>query len=170
MLACCQSCLGQAETSVFARRCADASQIALRSGMLGREVAWRLTPAGGNDIGAPLLAEAAPEPKSARLGFVAGMIAEDKLHSFERLLFRATRGNMFLKSASVGTVVDPTTTEKVEKAVFVVFFAGERARSKILKVCAAACPSVSTHTEVCWHQYAGRFSNRLMKTSIQGLT
>ena len=79
-----------------------------------------------------------PEPKSARLGFVAGMIAEDKLHSFERLLFRATRGNMFLKSASVGTVVDPTTTEKVEKAVFVVFFAGERARSKILKVCAAA--------------------------------
>ncbi len=120
-----------------ALRCADALQVALRSGMLSSEVAWRLTPAGGNDIGAPLLAEAAPEPKSARLGFVAGMIAEDKLHSFERLLFRATRGNMFLKSASVGTVVDPTTTEKVEKAVFVVFFAGERARSKILKVCLA---------------------------------
>ena len=69
-----------------------------------------------------------------RLGFVAGTIAEDKLHSFERLLFRATRGNMFLKFASVGTVVDPTTTEKVEKAVFVVFFAGERARSKILRL------------------------------------
>ena len=69
-----------------------------------------------------------------RLGFVAGTIGEDKLHAFERLLFRATRGNMFLKFASVGTVVDPTTTEKVEKAVFVVFFAGERARSKILKV------------------------------------
>lgn len=69
-----------------------------------------------------------------RLGFVAGTIAEDKLHAFERLLFRATRGNMFLKFSSVGTVVDPTTTEKVEKAVFVVFFAGERARSKILKV------------------------------------
>ena len=65
---------------------------------------------------------------------MAGTIAEDKLHSFERLLFRATRGNMFLKHSSVGTVVDPTTTEKVEKAVFVVFFAGERARSKVLKV------------------------------------
>lgn len=154
------------ETSVFARRCADASQIALRSGMLGREVAWRLTPAGGNDIGAPLLAEAAPEPKSARLGFVAGMIAEDKLHSFERLLFRATRGNMFLKSASVGTVVDPTTTEKVEKAVFVVFFAGERARSKILKVCAAAGAFVFHSSRGTLVHYAGRFSNRLMKTSI----
>ena len=65
---------------------------------------------------------------------MAGTIAEDKLHAFERLLFRATRGNMFLKHSSVGTVVDPTTTEKVEKAVFVVFFAGERARSKVLKV------------------------------------
>lgn len=75
-----------------------------------------------------------PEPKSTRLGFVAGTIPEDKLNSFERLLFRATRGNMYLKSASVGAVVDPTTTEKVEKSVFVVFFAGERARSKILKV------------------------------------
>jgi V-type H+-transporting ATPase subunit a len=70
-----------------------------------------------------------------RLGFVAGTIPEDKLNSFERLLFRATRGNMYLKSISVGAVVDPTTTEKVEKSVFVVFFAGERARSKILKVC-----------------------------------
>ena len=69
-----------------------------------------------------------------RLGFVAGLISQEKLTPFERLLFRATRGNMFLKSSSVGTVVDPTTSEKQEKAVFVVFFAGERARSKILKV------------------------------------
>lgn len=76
-----------------------------------------------------------PEPKSMRLGFVAGTIPEDKLNAFERLLFRATRGNMYLKWSSVGSVMDPTTTEKVEKAVFVVFFAGERARSKILKVC-----------------------------------
>ena len=75
------------------------------------------------------------EPKSARLGFVAGLVPEDKLNPFERLLFRATRGNMFLRSASVGAVVDPATGERSEKAVFVVFFAGERARSKILKVC-----------------------------------
>lgn len=36
--------------------------------------------------------------------------------------------------ATVGAVVDPVTNEKQEKAVFVVFFAGERARTKILKV------------------------------------
>lgn len=69
-----------------------------------------------------------------RLGFVAGMIAQEKLTPFERLLFRATRGNMFLKNSAVGAVVDPNTSEKQEKAVFVVFYAGERARSKILKV------------------------------------
>ena len=35
----------------------------------------------------------------------------------------------------VGAVADPATGERVEKAVFVVFFAGERARQKILKIC-----------------------------------
>lgn len=54
--------------------------------------------------------------------------------SFERLLFRATRGNMFLKHSAVGAVSDPITGEKQEKEVFIVFFAGERARTKILKV------------------------------------
>ena len=117
--------------------------------------AWGHSPfAGGNDIGAPLLATeggGAPEPKSARLGFVAGTILEDKLNAFERLLFRATRGNMFLKNASVGSVVDPTTTEKVEKAVFVVFFAGERARSKILKARAHGRRDTLTLDSTLWH-------------------
>ncbi len=61
------------------------------------------------------------------------------LQAFERLLFRATRGNMYLRHATVGTVVDPITGDKQEKAVFVVFFAGERARTKILKVRPACC-------------------------------
>eukprot|EP00983_Pelagomonas_calceolata_P123560 1161021-Pelagomonas_calceolata.AAC.8 len=69
----------------------------------------------------------------SRLGFVAGLIQQEKLTSFERLLFRATRGNMFLKSAPVGRIQDPASGEKLEKSVFVVFFAGERARSKITK-------------------------------------
>ena len=36
-----------------------------------------------------------------QLGFVAGTIPVDKLAAFERLLFRATRGNMFLKFTPV---------------------------------------------------------------------
>ena len=66
---------------------------------------------------------------------MAGLIHQEKLNGFERLLFRATRGNMFLRQASVGSVKDPATGEQQEKHVFVVFYAGERARTKILKVC-----------------------------------
>jgi len=92
------------------------------------------------DFGAPLLdsdRETTVDAKLARLGFVAGLIHQEKLVSFERLLFRATRGNMFLRQAQVGKVQDPATTEMQEKSVFVVFFAGERARTKIMKICEA---------------------------------
>ncbi len=73
-------------------------------------------------------------PKLARLGFVAGLIQQQKMPGFERLLFRATRGNMFLRSTQVGKVRDPSTGEQQDKSVFVVFFAGERAKTKIMKV------------------------------------
>ena len=80
--------------------------------------------------------------KGGRLGFVAGLIAQDKLVGFERLLFRATRGNMFLRRSAVGAVKDPASGEAVETMVFVVFFAGDRARQKVLKVrffCCGLC-------------------------------
>jgi V-type H+-transporting ATPase subunit a len=72
--------------------------------------------------------------KSTRLGFTAGTIDVENMAAFERLLFRATRGNMFLRHADVGNVVDPNTNKLKEKAVFVVFYAGERAKLKITKV------------------------------------
>merc|ERR1711970_1592498 len=60
-----------------------------------------------------------------------------KIASFERILFRAMRGNMFLKHQEVGLVMDPAQCEKQNKSVFVVFFSGERSRAKILKICDA---------------------------------
>jgi V-type H+-transporting ATPase subunit a len=41
---------------------------------------------------------------------------------------------MFLRQTPVGSVKDPATGELQEKHVFVVFYAGERARTKVLKV------------------------------------
>jgi len=95
----------------------------------------------------PLL-ESGPrvEPSVARLGFIAGLIAKDKLEGFENLLFRATRGNVFLKHTGIGTVTedglaykpfikDPTTGELQEKVVFVAFFSGESLKNKIIKIC-----------------------------------
>lgn len=72
--------------------------------------------------------------KATRLGFTAGTIEIENLNAFERLLFRATRGNMYLRYADVGTVTDPNTNKDKQKAVFVVFFAGERAKLKVTKV------------------------------------
>ena len=51
----------------------------------------------GDNMASPLLSMEATETKTTRLGFIAGTILEDKKMSFERILFRATRGNMFLK-------------------------------------------------------------------------
>jgi V-type H+-transporting ATPase subunit a len=72
--------------------------------------------------------------KATRLGFTAGTIDVENLVPFERLLFRATRGNMFLRSSEVGAIMDPNTNKLKQKAVFVVFYAGERAKLKITKV------------------------------------
>ncbi|KXZ50572.1 hypothetical protein GPECTOR_16g747 [Gonium pectorale] len=89
---------------------------------------------GGGGLGAMEASSSAYEPKIGRLGSIAGLVARERLAGFERLLFRATRGNNYFRSMAVGKVLDPATGEQVDKAVFVVFFAGERARVKIGKV------------------------------------
>jgi len=89
--------------------------------------------AGGGGGGASYDAQGGP----GRLGFVAGLIQQEKLVAFERLLFRATRGNVFLRTSPVGSVRDPAAGEAQEKHVFVVFHAGERARAKVLRICEA---------------------------------
>uniref|UniRef100_A0A7S0VDC6 V-type proton ATPase subunit a n=1 Tax=Polytomella parva TaxID=51329 RepID=A0A7S0VDC6_9CHLO len=89
----------------------------------------------GENADAPLLESQAE--KTAKVGYLSGTIASDKINAFERLLFRATRGNMFLRQAAVGKIMDPVTNEKVDKTVFIIFFAGERARLKVKKICEA---------------------------------
>ncbi|KAH7314748.1 hypothetical protein KP509_21G018800 [Ceratopteris richardii] len=92
-------------------------------------------------IESPLLLEQEllSEPsKQSRLGFITGLIAKSKASAFERILFRATRGNLFLKQAELDAPVqDPATGEKMEKVVFLVFFSGERAKQKVMKICEA---------------------------------
>eukprot|EP00475_Leptophrys_vorax_P011349 TRINITY_DN17861_c0_g1_i3.p1 TRINITY_DN17861_c0_g1~~TRINITY_DN17861_c0_g1_i3.p1 ORF type:complete len:781 (-),score=105.21 TRINITY_DN17861_c0_g1_i3:124-2148(-) len=78
------------------------------------------------------------DPAKGRLGFVTGLVPKLKASTFERILFRATRGNMYLKQEELEEpVIDPASGDEVEKVVFVVFFAGERARTKIMKICEA---------------------------------
>ncbi|WOG82338.1 hypothetical protein DCAR_0101501 [Daucus carota subsp. sativus] len=88
---------------------------------------------------APLLEEQElHSDKQVKLGFLTGLVPKAKSMAFERILFRATRGNVLLRLSFVEQpVVDPASGEKVIKNVFAVFFSGERAKSKILKICDA---------------------------------
>ncbi|XP_022947755.1 V-type proton ATPase subunit a1-like isoform X2 [Cucurbita moschata] len=90
------------------------------------------------DDGLPL-EEMRPGPSSqSGLRFICGIICKSKVLRFERMLFRATRGNMLFNQAPADIqIMDPISTEMVEKTVFVVFFSGEQARNKVLKICEA---------------------------------
>lgn len=53
-------------------------------------------------------------PTKAGLRFISGIICKSKAVRFERMLFRATRGNMFFNHAPAeGQVVDPVSGEMV---------------------------------------------------------
>lgn len=96
---------------------------------------------GEESLEMPLLSEkeiAIDSSKQVKLGSISGLVPREKSMAFERILFRATRGNVFLRQSAVEEpVTDPVSGEKVEKNVFVVFFSGERAKNKILKICEA---------------------------------
>ncbi|XP_019199208.1 PREDICTED: V-type proton ATPase subunit a1-like [Ipomoea nil] len=91
------------------------------------------------DTASLLEQELRPELSSqSGIRFISGIICKSKVLRFERMLFRATRGNMlFNQAVADDQILDPTSNEMVEKIVFVVFFSGEQARTKILKICEA---------------------------------
>ncbi|KAM0824602.1 hypothetical protein ACQ4PT_070100 [Festuca glaucescens] len=95
---------------------------------------------GDSSLESPLMEqEMVTDPlKQVKLGFLSGLVPKQKAMAFERILFRATRGNMLLQQESVDEpVTDPQFGEKVVKNSFVIFYSGERAKSKIVKICDA---------------------------------
>jgi V-type H+-transporting ATPase subunit a len=59
------------------------------------------------------------------LGFVAGVILRERLPAFEKMLWRACRGNVFLRVAEIeDPLEDPHSGDEVIKSVFVIFFQG----------------------------------------------
>uniref|UniRef100_A0A4W3HM12 V-type proton ATPase subunit a n=1 Tax=Callorhinchus milii TaxID=7868 RepID=A0A4W3HM12_CALMI len=71
-----------------------------------------------------------------RLGFIAGVIRRERIAAFERLLWRACRGNVYMKQSDMDVLLeDPTTLEPVQKSMFIVFFQGEQLRHKVKKIC-----------------------------------
>ncbi|XP_023161174.1 V-type proton ATPase 116 kDa subunit a [Drosophila hydei] len=87
-----------------------------------------------------------------RLGFVAGVINRERVFGFERMLWRISRGNVFLKRSDLDDPLnDPATGHPIYKTVFVAFFQGEQLKNRIKKVCtgfhASLYPCPSSHNE-----------------------
>uniref|UniRef100_A0A0R0K2V9 V-type proton ATPase subunit a n=1 Tax=Glycine max TaxID=3847 RepID=A0A0R0K2V9_SOYBN len=102
-----------------------------------KELEFQTTVEGSID--SPLLLEQEETTtKQIKLGFIGGLVHREKSIPFERIIFRAARGNLFLKQGVIEhPVLDPLSGEMVHKNVFVVFYSGERVKSKILKICDA---------------------------------
>ncbi|KAH7726701.1 v-type proton ATPase subunit a isoform 1-like isoform 2 [Aphelenchoides avenae] len=77
-----------------------------------------------------------PQHGKTHLKFVAGVIQRERLPAFERLLWRACRGNVFLRQSEITeSLNDPTTGIAVNKSVFIVFFQGDQLKSRVKKIC-----------------------------------
>ncbi|XP_077413725.1 V-type proton ATPase 116 kDa subunit a isoform X3 [Vanacampus margaritifer] len=71
-----------------------------------------------------------------RLGFVAGVIGRERIPTFERMLWRVCRGNVFLRQADIeDPLEDPTSGDQVHKSVFIIFFQGDQLRNRVKKIC-----------------------------------
>jgi len=86
--------------------------------------------------------------KAVKLGFITGVVQRDKFISFERVLWRVLRGNLFMKHAEIEEKLnDFNTGELVDKNVFIIFYQGERAQSKIKKICESFASNLYTIPE-----------------------
>ncbi|XP_075949285.1 V-type proton ATPase 116 kDa subunit a isoform X7 [Anarhichas minor] len=71
-----------------------------------------------------------------RLGFVAGVISRERIPTFERMLWRVCRGNVFLRKAEIeDPLEDPATGDQVTKSVFIIFFQGDQLKNRVKKIC-----------------------------------
>ncbi|XP_033913021.1 V-type proton ATPase 116 kDa subunit a 1-like isoform X1 [Acipenser ruthenus] len=79
-----------------------------------------------NEVGRPPL----------RLGFVAGVINRERIPTFERMMWRVCRGNVFLRQADIeDPLEDPATGDQVHKSVFIIFFQGDQLKNRVKKIC-----------------------------------
>ncbi|KAL2157806.1 hypothetical protein VTH06DRAFT_5075 [Thermothelomyces fergusii] len=93
---------------------------------------------------APLLQDvehhiSAPEVERSfsgmNIGFVAGVVARERVAAFERILWRTLRGNLYMNQAEIPEpLIDPATNEPVQKNVFVIFAHGKEILAKIRKI------------------------------------
>ena len=98
------------------------------------------TDTGGISHGTGLLdSDNAPRPDlDMRFSSITGVVASDEKSRFERMIFRATRGNCYVRFAPITQPIsDPESGALVEKSVFIIFYKSESIENKLKKICDA---------------------------------
>ncbi|KAL7469631.1 hypothetical protein ACHAXS_009897 [Conticribra weissflogii] len=73
-----------------------------------------------------------------RFSSITGVVATEEKVRFERMIFRATRGNCYVRFAPIKqAITDPETGSLIEKCVFIVFFKSLSIETKLKKICDA---------------------------------
>ena len=73
-----------------------------------------------------------------RFSSITGVVATEEKARFERMIFRATRGNCYVRFAPIKQpITDPSSGELIEKCVFIVFYKSVSIETKLKKICDA---------------------------------
>jgi V-type H+-transporting ATPase subunit a len=73
-----------------------------------------------------------------RFSSITGVVATEEKSRFERMIFRATRGNCYVRFAPIKQpITDPQTGMLLEKSVFIIFYKSESIEIKLKKICDA---------------------------------
>ena len=82
--------------------------------------------------------EAGARDMDMRFSSITGVVSVEEKARFERMIFRATRGNCYVRFASIKQpITDPVTGQIVEKCVFIVFYKSLSIETKLKKICDA---------------------------------
>ncbi|KHN82106.1 putative V-type proton ATPase subunit [Toxocara canis] len=80
--------------------------------------------------------------EDSEMQFIAGVLQRSRARSFERMLWRWCRGNVFVRTSDISKTSDPLMGDPSEKSVFIIFFYGEALRARAKKVCDGFSASV----------------------------
>jgi len=107
-----------------------------------------------NEPAPPAYTKDNPELGGASLKFniTAGVLDRARMGAFERMLWRVSKGNVFIKFVEIDEeMVDPTCGSPLYKTVFIIFYQGSELGSRVSKICdgfhAAVFPCPSSNSE-----------------------
>jgi len=85
-----------------------------------------------------MMADGGAIDRDMRFSSVTGVVDSSEKARFERMMFRSTRGNCYVRFAGIEQdIVDPESNQKVKKHVFIIFFKSKSIEAKIKKICDA---------------------------------